>query len=70
MADMQVIEITGGKFAQVTEDLAVFMADEETIPPTTCPELVPAGWRTTGEILDYRVSDGWVEVYLLERDDE
>lgn len=63
-------EINGGKFAEIGDGTAVLMTDEDSLPPTICPDLIPAGWHlATEEPMDFEFQNGdWREVYILERD--
>lgn len=59
-----------GNYFKLSESTAVIVSREDDLPPTVCPDLVPAGWRLTDEVLDFQVgTEDWAEVYLLERDD-
>ena len=66
----EVATTTDGNLHVVSDKLALLLADEDTLPPDVCPEVVPAGWSWTGDSIDFEFRDGdWREVYILERDE-
>lgn len=71
MGDAASQDTIPANFHQVSPELALFVADEDTLPPDVCPDLIPAGWRLApgDQPEDFQFLDGtWVEVYILERD--
>lgn len=56
----------------ISDTLALIVCGSEDVPPTVCPDLVPAGWRLANdEVIDFNLADGdFLEVYVLERETE
>jgi len=53
-------------FRQLSDTTGIYLAGPSDPAPTYCPDLIPAGWQLTGELLDFEIADGWVEVYIME----
>lgn len=60
-------------FIQISDDTALYLSGNDALPPTLCPDLVPAGWELVltddgdPEGLTFTVGDEFVEAYLLQR---
>lgn len=57
-------------FLEISKDFGLYLSSNDELPPTLCPELVPAGWELTDEVLDFNIGNEYVEAYVLQRSKE
>ena len=51
----------------VSDRYSLILSDGDTLPPTVCPELVPAGYVLEDEVLDFQIGGDYIEAYLIRR---
>lgn len=58
---------------EISDDFGLYLSSNDELPPTLCPDLVPAGWelfmneKGEHEVLDFNIGDEYVEAYVLQR---
>lgn len=60
-------------FIEVSEDFGLYLSSNEELPPTLCPELIPAGWELAHtedgdpDGTTFEIAGEYVEAYFLQR---